>query len=117
MIVIRYSPESHNPIDLQKDGFRLSEIGKEIVQNALKTGNQILVNDPYRAQACEIMARYLKIDFQFQNSQGEVIDQSKFYRIFAAPMRELDLIRSDVDEFIAGGEDPFSDEVELKEEE
>ena len=110
MLTIRYSPDAHNNLDLQEDGYKLSHIGKRMIQEALETGKEILVDNPYLAEACEIMARYMKLEFQLKDNKGEVKDQSGFYRIFAGPLRELDFLRTSVDEFVAGGDDPFGDD-------
>jgi len=107
MVTLVYDPNAHCSLDLERDGYGLSTIGNSIVEEALKTGKEIHVNNPYIAEACEIMARYLKHDVQYKDSKGEVKDVSAFYKIFARPLRELDLLRSSVDVFLAGGEDPF----------
>ena len=106
-VKIEYSPLAHWDIDV-RDMRKLFSLARGKIAEAIITGNYIKCATPYEAEATWFVARSKKISVQFYECGEDnfplLTTQDKFWRIFASPMRELDLLRCDLESWESGVE-------------
>lgn len=106
-MTIRYNPTCKTHVNLEEDN--LLEIASAMVSKAvIDSLGAVDVDNAQMAVACELAIRQKHLDLEFENSHHEKVNEEAFYRIFYAPLRDLEIARVDMS---IGVED---DEVESK---
>lgn len=101
-IDIAYSPCSHWDIDLA-DMKKLFLIAQTKIAESIGVKKPIKCATPYEAEAVWFVARCRKLSIRFsreiENGKLQLLTRNDFWRIFATPMRELELMKTDIEEW------------------
>lgn len=94
-MTIKYNSTCKTRVNLEDDN--LYNVALDMVCNATTTGKRAVeVDNAQMAVACELAIRQKHLDLEFENSHGEKVSEEVFYRIFYAPLRDLEIARVDM---------------------